>query len=75
VVNPTCTLLCAAARLAGVDALVAPIDNIILVTTLWKSNVSEAGADLFRIHRDAGSQIRIAKHTTRISTRLKSNEV
>jgi hypothetical protein len=31
-VNPTCTLWCAAARLAGDGALVAPV---VLVTTLW----------------------------------------
>jgi hypothetical protein len=33
----------AAARLAGDGALVAPIDRGILVTTLWKSNVSATG--------------------------------
>jgi hypothetical protein len=45
VVNPLCTLWCAAARLAGVGALEAPIDSVILVTTLWKSNVSATGAN------------------------------
>jgi hypothetical protein len=34
VVNPTCTLWCAAARLAGDGALVAPIDNVILVAPI-----------------------------------------
>jgi hypothetical protein len=36
---------CAAARLAGDGALVAPIDSEILVTTLWKSNVSATDVD------------------------------
>jgi hypothetical protein len=45
VLNPTCTLWCAAARLAGDGALVAPIDSMILVTTLWKSHVSATGVD------------------------------
>jgi hypothetical protein len=45
VVNPKCTLWCAAALLAGDVALVAPIDSAILVTTLWNSNVSATGVD------------------------------
>jgi hypothetical protein len=32
-------------RTAGDGALVAPIDRVILVTTLWMSNVSATGVD------------------------------
>jgi hypothetical protein len=35
VLSPACTLWCAGARLAGDDALEAPIDSVILATTLW----------------------------------------
>jgi hypothetical protein len=45
VVNPTCTLSCAAALRDGDGALVTPIDSVILVTALWKSNVSATAVD------------------------------
>jgi hypothetical protein len=35
VVNSTCSLWCAAARLAGNGVVVAPIDSEILFTTPW----------------------------------------
>jgi hypothetical protein len=35
----------AAARIAGGSALVTPINSLILVTTLWKTNVSATGVD------------------------------
>jgi hypothetical protein len=43
VTNPSGALWGTAARLAGDGAIVAPIDNEILVTTPWQSLVSAAG--------------------------------
>jgi hypothetical protein len=45
VVNPTFTLWCAAAWLADNGALVEPIDNVIIMTTLWLPNVSAIVVD------------------------------